>query len=59
MFQKRSMPVVCEFQIKLFPFSKLRNELLSSEEDTNKETCTMIGDIVVTAAKALLVDVQD
>ena len=33
--------------------------LFSPEDDTNKETSTMIGEMAVTAAKALLVDIRD
>ena len=59
MFQNKSMPVVGECQGKVFPFARLRNELFSPEEETNKETSDMIGFMVVTAAKAMLADIRD
>ena len=41
------------------PFSRLINELLSSEDDINKDTSAMIEVMVVTAAKVLLADIRD
>ena len=53
------MPVVREFKSKVFPFTRLRNELLSSEDDTNKEISDTIGDMSVTAAKSMLAKILD
>ena len=53
------MPVVGECQSKVFPFSRMHNEIFSQEDDTNKNTSTMIGDMVVTADKALLAKIRD
>ena len=53
------MHVVGECQSKVLPFSRLQNELFSLEEDTNKETYDMIGDMAVTVAKALLANILD
>ena len=59
MFQNKSMPVVGECQSKFLTFTRLCNELLSPEYETNKETSTMIGEMAVTAAKALLSETRD
>ena len=59
MFQNNSMPVVCECCSKVFPFARLLNEIFSTEDDTNKETSAMIGEIVVTKTKALLSEIWD
>ena len=59
MFQNKSIPVVGECQSKFLAFYRLRNELFSPEGDTNKETSAMIGEMAVTAAKALLADIRD
>ena len=37
------MSVVGECQSKFFTFAILRNELFSQEDETNKETSSMIG----------------
>ena len=58
-FQNRSMPVVGEYQSKVFTFYRLRNEIFSPEEYTNKETSATIGDMVVTSAKVLLAKIRD
>ena len=59
MFQNKYMPVVGECQCEVLPFSRLRNELFSPEEDTNKYKYAMIGGVAVTAAKVLLADILD
>ena len=55
-FQKKSMLVIGECKSKVLPFNILCNEIFSPEEDTNKDTCTIL---VVTAAKALLANIWD
>ena len=59
MFQNKSMPVVGKCQSKVFTFDRLQNELLSPENNTNKYTSVMIGEILVTADKALLAEIRD
>ena len=59
MFQNKSIPVVDECHSKVLQFTRLRNELFSTEYDTNKETSSMIGEMTVTADKALLADIWD
>ena len=59
MFQNKSMPVVGDCQIKVLPFPGLCNDLFSSEYATNKDTSVMIWYMAVTAAKALLAEIQD
>ena len=54
MFQKKSMPVVGECQSKVLPFFRLHNDLLSQEDETNKDTSVMLGEMAVTEAKALI-----
>ena len=50
------MLVIGECKSKVLPFNILCNEIFSPEEDTNKDTCTIL---VVTAAKALLSEIWD
>ena len=57
MLQNKSMPVVGGCQSKVFPFSRLLNNIFSPEDDTNKGTYAMIGKMFVTSAKALLADI--
>ena len=59
MFQNKSMPVVGECQSKVFPFAILHNELFSPDCNTNKDTYAMIGEMAVTADKALLSKIWD
>ena len=40
-------------------FSILRKNLFSPEDDTNKEIYAIVGEMVVTASKALLAEIQD
>ena len=54
MFQNKSMFSVGEFQSNSLTFSRLRKEILSPEDDTNKYTSAMLVYMAVTAAKALL-----
>ena len=42
MFQNKSIPVVGECQSKVLTFTRLCNELFLPEDDTNKETSSMI-----------------
>ena len=42
MFQTKSIPVVDEYQGKVFLFNRLSNEILSREESTNKNTSAMV-----------------
>ena len=42
-FQNKSMPVVGECQSNVFSFDRLRNDIFSPEDDTNKETSSIIG----------------
>ena len=58
MFQNKSMPVVGECQSKVFPLARMRNNICSKEDDTKKETSAMIGEMAVTAAKALLSEMR-
>ena len=58
-FQNNYMPVVGESQSKVLPFARLRNKLFLPEDDTKKDKSDMIGEMDVTAAKALLADIQD
>ena len=57
MFQDNFLPVVGEFQGKVFPFNRLKNEIFSTEDDTNKAASSMIGEMTVTADNALLADI--
>ena len=59
MFQNKSMSVVGECQSKFLPLSRLQNEIFLSEDNTNKETSTMVEDMEVTAFNALLANIQD
>ena len=59
MFQNKSLTVVSKCQSKVFQLSRLSNELLSTDNKTNKDTSSMIGDMVVTADKALLSGIWD
>ena len=59
MFQHKYMPVVGECHSKVFLFIKLFNDLFSPEDDTNKKTSDMIGEMEVTADKELLADIWD
>ena len=59
MFKNKSMPVVGKYQSKVFPFSLLRNYLFLPEDDTNKYTSALIGDMEVTETKALLDEIRD
>ena len=54
MLQNKSMPDVGKCQSKVLTFSILHNELFSPDCNTNKDTYAMIGEMVVTADKALL-----
>ena len=57
MFQNKSIPHVGEYQSKVFTFYRKRNKLLSPDDKAKKETSVMIGEMAVTAAKALLSDI--
>ena len=59
MFQNNYMPVVGECQSKVLPFTRLHNYLFSPEDDTNKSTLAMIGQVEVTASKALFSEIRD
>ena len=59
MFQNKSMPVVGEFHIKVLPFARLRNQLFSTEDNTNKDTSSMIREMEVTTYKDLLSIIPD
>ena len=59
MFQNKSIPVVGEYQSKVLTFSRMRNEIFSPLDNTNRETSDMIGDMTVTSAKALLTNIRD
>ena len=43
MLQNKSMPDVGKCQSKVLTFSRLHNELFSTEDDANKETSAMIS----------------
>ena len=58
-FQNKSMPVVSECQSNMFPFYRLRNDLFLPKDNTKKETSVMIGEMEVTATKALLANIRD
>ena len=59
MLKNKSMPVFGVCPSKFFIFARLRNELFSSEDDTNKYTSDMIGGIKVAADKALVYEIRD
>ena len=59
MFQNKSMYVVGECQSKVLPLHSLINDLFSTEDDTNKDTPASIGEMAVTAAKALLAKIRE
>ena len=59
MFQNKSMTVVGEFQSKFLSFARLLNELFSPQDNTNKDTYSMIGGMVVLSSKALLAKIRD
>ena len=58
-FQNKSMPVVSECQSNMFPLYRLRNDLFLPKDNTKKETSVMIGEMAVTATKALLANIRD
>ena len=53
MFQNKSMPVVGKCQTKILTFTRLCNDILSPEDDTNKYTPSIIGDMAVTETKSI------
>ena len=59
MFQNNSTPVVGECRSKVLTFTILYNYLFSPDDGTNKNTCAMIGEMAVTADKALLSKIWD
>ena len=59
MFQNSSMHLVGECQSNILKFNRPRNEIFLPEDNKNKDTSAMKGEMSFTADKALLANIQD